>query len=455
MKNIFRLVVVCLLFLPLVHAQQVTGDWLGTLDAGMKLRVVFHFSATNDGLKATMDSPDQGVRGISVKSVALSVDDVVIDVPAVGGEFKGKINAARDTIEGKWKQGPGAYPLTLTKITTAAVVKPSRPQTPVKPYPYRDEEVAYENKVAGIRLAATLTLPSGKGPFPAVVLLTGSGAQDRDETLLEHRPFLVLADYLTRRGFAVLRADDRGVAKSGGNFSTATSADFATDAEAGVAYLKTRPEIDARKIGLIGHSEGGAIAPMIAARNSDVAFIVMMAGSGVSGEDIVVEQAKSGLITQGADEEIANKAATQQREILEMLKRDKSEADFEKDFRAVVGAGAPEALIRSQVKALTSPWYRYFIEYDPATALRKVKCPVLALIGEKDIQVPPKQNLPAIRKALEDAGNTNFETAELPGLNHLFQPAKTGLPSEYGEIEQTISPAALEKIGNWVAKQTK
>ena len=316
--------------------------------------------------------------------------------------------------------------------------------------------MTYANKAAGNTLAATLAVPPGKGPFPAVLLISGSGPNDRDESMLGHKPFLVLSDYLTRRGIAVLRADKRGIGKSTGNLAVATTADFATDAEAGVAYLKTRSEVDPHKIGLVGHSEGGVIAPMVAARNSDVAFIVMMAGDGVPGDQIIVEQVRLLDEVAGASKEKAAEAAVQERELLTLVEAEKNEAALDKKLREQLAAdGVPEAQIGVSIQSLTSPWYRYFLTYDPATALRKVACPVLVLNGSKDLQVPPAQNLPAIRKALEDGGNKHFEIDEMPGLNHLFQTAKTGSPTEYAQIEETISPAVLDKIAGWILKQKK
>jgi fermentation-respiration switch protein FrsA (DUF1100 family) len=271
--------------------------------------------------------------------------------------------------------------------------------------------------------------------------------------LLGHKPFLILSDYLTRHGIAVLRADDRGTAKSTGNFATATTADFATDTEAGITYLKTRPEVDLHKIGLIGHSEGGIIAPMIAARNPDVAFIVMMAGSGVPGDEILVAQVQAIAESSGKTHDEAVKAAAKEREILTLIKNEKEPAKLEKELKEKLADEGMEAQLGIEIKALTSPWFRYFMSYDPATALRKVACPVLALNGEKDKQVPPAQNLPAIRKALEQAGNKHFEIDELPSLNHLFQTAKTGAPNEYAQIEETMSPVALDKMAVWILKQ--
>ena len=432
----------------------IDGAWMGTLNAGtMKLRVVFHITNTEDGLTATMDSPDQNAMGMPVTSVTRDGASLKLEMKQIAGKFEGKIAQDLSTIDGTWTQGGNALPLLLKRVKDTAELERRRPQNPAKPYPYRDEDVSYANPAASITLAATLTIPPGKGPFPAVLLITGSGPQDHDEALMGHRPFLVLSDYLTRRGIAVLRADDRGIGKSGGNFASGTTADFATDAEAGVAYLKARHEVDSHKIGLIGHSEGGIIAPMVAARNPDVAYIVMMAGSGVPGDQILVAQSR--LIAEAAGQSTAEaeKNANEEREVLALVKNQKDTAALETELRKGMAVKGSEVQVDAQMKVLTSPWFQYFITYDPAEALRKVQCPVLALNGEKDLQVPPKQNLPAIRRALEEGGNKHFETDELPGLNHLFQTAATGSPTEYAEIEETISPVALEKMAGWILNQ--
>jgi uncharacterized protein len=432
----------------------IDGAWIGTLEvgAGIKLRVVFHIANTESGLVTTMDSPDQGTNGLPTTKTARDGTKLTIDVQKISGSFEGTIDPDTNSIVGTWTQG-AAMPLVLHRLKNQSELELRRPQNPTKPYPYHDEDVSYENKVQNVTLAATITIPPGKGPFPAVVLITGSGPQDRDESLLGHKPFLVLSDYLTRHGIAVLRADDRGTAKSTGDFATATTPDFATDTEAGIGYLKTRPEIDPHKIGLIGHSEGGIIAPMVAARNPDVAFIVMMAGSGVPGDEILIAQVQAIAESSGKTHDEAVKTAAKQREILALVKSEKDPAVLEKGLKQKLAGEGLEAEAAIEIKALTSPWFRYFMSYDPATALRKVTCPVLAINGEKDTQVPPKQNLPAIRKALEQAGNKHFEVDELPGLNHLFQTAKTGSPAEYASIEETISPVALDKMSTWILKQ--
>jgi pimeloyl-ACP methyl ester carboxylesterase len=431
-------------------AADIDGSWFGTLDVGAaKLRLHLKLTTTAAGLKASLFSLDQGNAEIPATATR-DGQSIKVEMKSLGAALEGKFDKDFTRIDSTFSQSGASFPLVLTRTKgeTAAAPPARRPQYPVRPYPYKDEEVSYPNPAAGgIKFAATLTIPPGKGPFPAVLLITGSGPQDRDETVMNQKPFLVLSDYLTRKGIVVLRADDRGVAKSEGNFATATTADFATDAEAGLAYLKTRPEVDHRKMGLIGHSEGGAIAPMVAARNRDVAFIVMLAGPGVPGHQIIVAQTAALVKASGAPPEKVEAAAKQEGAILDVVLGEKDNAAAQAKLKEQFSV--PDSV----VKSLTSAWYRYFLEYDPAVALRKVQCPVLALNGGKDVQVPPQLNLPAIRKALEEGGNKHFETVEMPGLNHLFQTANTGLVEEYSTIEETMSPAVLEKIAAWLAKQ--
>jgi uncharacterized protein len=434
-------------------ATALDGTWLGSIDTGaLKLRIAFKIAAGGDGLTAQMQSPDQSPTWLPVSSITSKDSDVTIALPALGITYSGKIAADLNSIDGTFTQSGNALPLSLKRIKDESELEVKRPQNPIKPYPYRDEDVTYPGKAAGVTLAATLTVPPGKGPFPAVLLIAGSGPHDRDESLLGHKPFLVLADYLTRKGIVVLRADKRGVAKSTGDYAKATTADFATDAEAGVAYLKTRPEVDAHKIGLLGHSEGGVIAPMAAVADHDVAFVVMMAGSGVPGDQIIVEQGRLIEMASGESKDKADADAEKERETLKLVETEKDPAALERLLGVKLAAeGAPDAQVAAQIKQITSPWFRFFLTYDPATALRKLTIPVLAINGSLDLQVPPAQNLPAIRKALE--GNKLAEVDELPGLNHLFQDAKTGAPAEYGQIEETMSPVALDKIASWILKE--
>jgi hypothetical protein len=433
----------------------IDGAWLGSLDAGaIKLRTVFKIVNTQDGLTAQVQSPDQSPAWFPASAVNRDGNKLTIEIKILGAVFKGKIDAGLGSIEGTFTQRGASIPLTVKRVKDGAVMEPRRPQNPVKPYPYSEEEVTYANKAAGNTLAATLTIPPGRGPFPAVLLIVGSGPHDRDESLMGHKPFLVLSDYLTRKGIVVLRADKRGVGKSTGDLTTATTADFATDAEAGVVYLKTRAEVDLHKIGLIGHSEGGIIAPMVAVADPGVAFIVMMAGSGVPGDQIVVEQVRLIAEASGASKEKAAENAAKERELLTLIEKEKDDAVLKRKLHEkLAAAGMSDTQIGAQINAVMSPWYRNFLTYDPATALRKIACPVLAINGSLDLQVPPAQNLPAIRKALEIGGNRHFEIDELPGLNHLFQTAKTGSLAEYAQIEETISPIALDKMASWILKQ--
>ena len=434
---------------PPVKPSDIDGAWQGTLDFGQgtKLRLVAHIVNTADGLVANLESPDQGA-GMMEAKVTRKGAAFKLEIDKVGATFEGKINQALDAIEGTFTQKGMPVPLTLKRVKEGASAAPVRPQNPVKPYPYREEDVTYPNPAAGIALAATFTVPTGAGPFPAVVLICGSGPHDRDETVMGHKPFLVLADFLTRQGIAVLRFDKRGVGKSTGNLATATTADFATDAEAGVAWLKNRKEVDPRNIGLAGHSEGGAIAPMVAARNHDVAFIVLLAGPGVRGDEIIPAQVTAIGEAAGMSHEEAVKAGDLERVILQAIETEKDPAKLREKLAALM----PKEGFDRQYQLLTSPWYRYFLTYDPAADLRKVTCAVLALNGLKDTQVPAKQNLPAIRKALEAGGNKRFETVEMPGLNHLFQTAKTGSVTEYFHIEETMAPAVLAKIAGWILR---
>jgi fermentation-respiration switch protein FrsA (DUF1100 family) len=431
----------------------IDGDWLGTLDTGMgKLRLVLHITNTEDGLIATMDSPDQGVNGLPVNSITRTGAEFKFEMKSIGGSYDGTIGTDLGTISGTWSQMGKSWPLVLKPMKSKSELELKRPQTPVKPYPYREEEVSYSNPAAKIQLVATLTIPPGKGPFPAVLLMSGSGPHDRDETLMGHKPFLVLADYLTRKGIVVLRADKRGVGKSTGDYSKAVMEDFASDAEAGVAYLKTRAEVNPHKIGLVGHSEGGVEAPMAAVADPDVAFIVMMAGTGVRGDELLAEQVKLIETAGGKSQADVDKDVATQREILALVEKDKDDAALEKDLRATMAGKESDVQIDLQIKLVSSPWFRGLLEYDPVPTLSKVTCPVLAINGEKDLQVPPDMNLPPIRKALAAGRNKNSEADELPGLNHLFQTAKTGGIGEYSEIEETMSPVAMEKVASWILK---
>jgi pimeloyl-ACP methyl ester carboxylesterase len=443
------------------------GNWQGTLDAmGTKLRIVFRVSGNPDGsLKAVLDSPDQGAKDIPVSETETRGDSIIFRVAAVMGVYEGLVQQDGKSVQGTWKQGGMSFPLALCKTDQVPTV--NRPQEPKPPFPYRQEEVVFRNAKAGIELAGTLTLPEKGGPFAAVVMITGSGPEDRDETVFGHRPFLILSDYLTRRGFAVLRYDDRGVGKSKGDFGSATTEDFASDALAAVEFLKERKDIDPKKIGLAGHSEGAIVAPMVADESKNVAFVVLLASPGMTGEQLLILQGAAINKANGVDEKTNIKSEAIQKRLFSELMQEKDNAKAETKLReilkeAVEGMSAEEKArigyneeaINLQIKQLLSPWFRFFLAYDPSVNLSKLKCPVLALWGEKDTQVPPMENLPLVQAALKKAGNGKAVLKVLPGVNHLFQTAGTGSPSEYSKIEETFSPAALSVIGDWIARIT-
>jgi pimeloyl-ACP methyl ester carboxylesterase len=443
----------------------VAGIWQGTLTLPTaQLRLVVKIRDEAGALTGTLDSVDQGARDMPIDTIRFANEALEFEMRAIGGRFAGKLGAGGE-IAGTWSQGGGSLPLTLRRDANLPVL--ARPQEPARPLPYREEEVAYDSE-PGVRLAATLTLPAGPGPFPAVVLITGSGPQDRDEALAGHRPFYVLADSLTRRGIAVLRADDRGVGRSTGDYlSVASSEAFATDALAGVRFLAARSDVRADAIGLVGHSEGGLVAPLAATRDAvdarNVAFLVLLAGPGVPLGDILVEQNRLILGARGVPPAFVDADVEMLERLIEIAR---GEPDRERAATAMrsalteYAATLPEAArpqltaqIEQQVQQMNSGWMRWMLAYDPTPALRALDVPVLALFGGRDLQVPPSQSLPPLEAAVRAAGHAESRVVELAGLNHLFQAAATGAPAEYATIEETMNPAALELIGGWIAER--
>lgn len=448
------------------------GNWLGTMDAGgAQLRMRIDLTVEDGALAARMFSVDQGNTEIPVESATVAGNTLSLTMPMIGGSYEGTLSGDGQTIEGTFSQMGAELPLVLERME-GDEVDTGRPQDPVEPYPYVAEDVRYPNPEGGHELAGTFTRPRGGGPFPAVILITGSGPQNRDEALMGHRPFLVLSDHLTRRGIAVLRFDDRGVGESTGDHTTATSPDFASDALAGVAYLKTRDDVDPAAIGLAGHSEGGLIAPIAATRSDDVGYIVLMAGTGVNGERILYAQ--SALINRaaGATEEQIDRNRELQGAMFEILKTEpdpdlaaaaltetvrtafEAMTDAERAQAGITDEESLDQIVTMQVTQFNTPWFRYFLTYDPATVIEQVTVPVLAINGEKDLQVPYEENLREIEAALQRGGNTNYEIHALPGLNHLFQHAETGSPSEYATIEETWSVEVMELIADWILRTT-
>lgn len=445
-----------------VEDAAVEGVWQGVLEVqAVELRLLFHVERSADGaLSGTVDSPDQGATGIPLSAVTAEEGRVRFASTVIGGEFEGRLTAAGG-LEGVWKQSGVELPLTLDRAE-GEPEGPRRPQEPPAEVPYRVEEVGFGSLAEGVRLAGTLTLPEGAGPFPAVLLISGSGPQDRDETLMGHRPFAVLADHLTRQGIAVLRVDDRGVGESTGDFAAATSEDFADDAEAGFRWLRARAETDPAAVGLLGHSEGGIVAPMVAAREPAVAFLVLAAAPGVPGSELIPGQIERLARSTGADEAQVREQVTLQRRIQAVLLDDLPDEERKRRLDELFEASLAilteeqreqaETALDLQRRQLLSPWFRFFLAHDPATTLRRVTVPVLAIWGAKDLQVPPEQNRPPLEAALAAAGNERVTTRVLPGLNHLLQTAETGLPTEYGRIEEAMAPEALELISGWIGE---
>ena len=478
MKKVFVYIfMLCVAFIPSAKAQDFTGSWQGLIPVGgNNLRLIFNISKTAAEVSTTMDSPDQNAYGIKCNKTIITGDSLVIGIEMIKGGFKGKKETA-NTITGILSQVQANMQVTLNRLEKTTLPEnpaaKTKPQTPVGPFKYISEEVSYTNQVQNVTLGATLTKPSGEGVFPVVLLITGSGAQDRDESIGMHKPFWVIADYLTNHGIAVLRVDDRSVGKSTGDFRNATSADFATDVMAGIDYLKTRKDIDPTKIGLLGHSEGGLIAPYVAARRKDVAFIVMLAGPAVGGKQTMFYQAVDKALAsinehdREAYKQLYNTMltiaidTTVQKDIPAFVR--KSYADWKKDLpdstiHSLV-QGTDDQVIQSLTAGFTDfkrPWWKFFLTYDLTKDLNQLKIPVLALNGAKDEQVDPQSNLALLKKIGAKNKNANITVQEIPDVNHLFQHCKMcGSVKEYLELSETFDTQTLAIIEAWIAEQVK
>ena len=463
MKTIVAFVIAFIISIVNAFSQDISGDWSGETKRGDKLiTFIFKIKQENAEYSTTMDVPTFRISGIKPSITTFTNGKLIIDGSNVGMNYIGVFNTKAQQFEGTYKEGGIEMVLNLKK-GAVKIVDSKRPQEPVKPYPYDEEEVIFKNIEANIALAGTLTLPNKNGKFPVVILISGSGPQDRDESFMGHKPFLVLSDYLTRKGIGVLRFDDRGHGESTGDFGTATTEDFSKDVLSAIAYLKTRNDIDIKNIGLIGHSEGGIIAPLAANNSNDIAFIVLLASTGISGTELSVMQSKT-LRQFPVKDEVAYEKNT--RKAIAIVTSNKSEAEIKneltKHYNAflrpiLISLNVPEkninAFINSQLKTSLKPWSRYFLQYNPADEIEKLKIPVLSLNGSKDSQVNAKINQEGIRKALIKGGNKNYKILELENLNHFFQECETGKMDEYRKIEQTFSPIALKEISNWIFKR--
>ncbi|NIK93331.1 alpha/beta hydrolase [Mangrovimonas sp. CR14] len=349
--------------------------------------------------------------------------------------------------------------LLLISTSLCLFAQTNRPQEPKEPFDYVSENVVFENKVDHISLAGTLTYPKKGSNFPAVILISGSGPQDRNSELLKHKPFLVISDYLTNNGLAVLRVDDRETGESQGSYNYTGLDGFVNDTESAFQYLKSRKELNHSQIGLIGHSLGGVIAPIVASENKGVAFIVLLAGSGIRGDQLMLLQKelierKAGVPEFGIAQGQNNMKGAYDL-IIKLEDRVQLQGELKDYFTKIFGAMLPENQINTLSEQMSWPWLTDFIKFDPQTVLSKTTCPVLALNGSNDLQVPPKENLAAIEKILHENGNKDVTVLELEKLNHLFQESETGLPNEYGTIEQTFSPQAMAIVLDWIKERTE
>ncbi|HEV8431073.1 MAG TPA: alpha/beta fold hydrolase [Pyrinomonadaceae bacterium] len=468
-----RVVLHIFLYVILAHAvvaqtatPNVEGNWLATLAvAGARLRLVVKIEKSANGYAAKFDSPDQGATDLPIDSIVLDGNKLTFSASKFAISYDGTLNETGDEISGTFKQGANATPMAFKRV--AAVPSFNRPQEPKKPYAYMEEEVSYRNEKDKVKIAGTLTLPRGAGPYPVVLLITGSGSQDRNETIAGHHPFLVLADHLTRNGIAVLRVDDRGVGGTEIGSLSATSENFADDVLAGVDFLKQRKEINPKMIGLIGHSEGGMIAPMVAARSKDVAFIVLLAGPGQRGEDVIYTQTELIHKAQGTPPDTLVHINALSRRINAIVKTETDEKRIEQRINEEIAAYGgtlsvvqkkqfepAAAAVKAFIPMYKTPWYRYFVMFDPRPVLKNVKVPVLALNGEHDLQVAWKENLDLIAAGLKAGGNEDVTIKAFPNLNHLFQTSQTGLLSEYSQTEETISPNVLKTVSDWILHRT-
>ena len=471
-----------LCFVCQVKAQDIAGSWVGSIPvaAGASFHLVFNVTKTADaGYTATFDSPDQKAFGIACSKTYRVKDSLFIEIALIKAIYKGLWDD-KDGITGVYKQGYGQVKLNLKRITDAEKAELSkdkiRPQTPKPPFGYDSEDVEYDNADKSLHYGATFTKPKGDGKYPAVIIISGSGTQDRDGTISGHKSYWVLADYLTKNGIAVLRVDDRGAGKStiGNNMENATSLDFSYDVETSLNYLETRNDVEKKHLGLIGHSEGGIIAPMVAARRKDISFIVLWGGPAVGGERINIEQNAYSLRKSGMDSIAVNAFMDLHRQVLDLFASSASREVLDKSISPVFDAWKKaqtqktldallvhdNSIFDKDVFAMYNSmydmaWMRFFITYKPETDLRRVKCSVLAINGEKDTQVDATSNLAMIKAILTKSGNRDFEVKGLPNLNHLLQTAVTGDVSEYDKIQETMSPVALNIICSWIKLHTK
>ena len=464
MKKI--LILLSFLLSSTLFSQDISGKWYGKISVmGSELHFSFDFIATNSIYSGTIDIPQQNAKGIPLSSVTFADKTLVFKFDQANFSYSGKLNDSNE-FEGIFSQNGQNLPLNLSRNQTE-IKKAKRPQEPKPPFDYEVEEITFVNQKDKITLGGTLTSPKSDN-FPVVILISGSGQQDRNSEILGHKPFWVIADYLTKNGIGVLRIDDRGIGKSGGNPATSTTHDFATDIEAAVTFIKTKKGVNPKKIGLIGHSEGGMIAPIVASKDKNINFIVLLAAPGIPCDELLMEQTYLITKVSGATEDQIAETQKTNKLIYDLVKSDKNNDELKSGLENVfktqfmidpsfanLSDTDKNQMISQQIESVSFPWFRNFLRFKPEEYLKKVKCPVLVLNGENDLQVPPKSNMLGIKNALDKAGNKKVKFKEYPKLNHLFQESVTGSTEEYGSIEQTFSPTVLTDIKDWILVQTK
>jgi uncharacterized protein len=446
----------------IANPEKINGTFLGELvipnQLSLRMGIIISIQEDNN-LKSVLNIIDQSTGNIPCEQTIFRNDSIIIRLTKLGIEIAGSVDLAGNRLDCQFRQRGGVFPIAFTRVEKLPELL--RPQEPKPPFSYRIEEVVFENKEAGVKLAGTMTLPEKPGRHPAIIMVSGSGKQNRDEEFSKHKPFWVIADHLTRKGFIVLRYDDRGVGKSTGNFDMSSTGDFAKDTEAGIEYLKTRKDVNPRKIGIIGHSEGGMIASIVANETSDVAFIVSLAGFMVNFEDVVLDQLLNQAKQMGRSEEEIALEKTWRKSLYSII-REKTdsataanklwEAYNQMNGDDLKKLNWPKERHESQVRQLLNPWWRYNLTLDNREKLMNIKCPVLALYGELDKQVFPEKNVVFVEEAFKNGKCKKFELTRLPGLNHMFQTATTGSEYEYTRIEETFSPDALNLISDWIRK---
>ena len=452
MKHHIWLLVLCLLSTPLIgqentkSADPYSGLWLGTMvvTEQMSLQIAFQIDVSQEGTtSAMMNVIEQSAFDIPMDSCVILNDSIRIRFNQAGITYEGVYHPDQDKILGTYAQSGARFDLNLSRVDELPLVV-ERPQTPIRPFPYKEEEVTFRNEEAGITLAGTFTWPEGGKTLRSAVLVAGSGANDRDETSMGH--FLLLSDFLTRNGYAVLRYDKRGVGESEGDYGAASTFDFADDARSALHYLQARPETDPQKAGIIGHSEGGLIAPIVASEYPDeVSFIVMMGGIGITGLELLLVQSEKMALITGVSEEQVAEISRINKSLYDIALTDEPDSVKREQFRA-----AAPTVPENQYQMLLWPWFRTFLALEPDTYLSRVTCPTLAITGENDIQCPPEENLAAMEASLKKAGNTEYVIKTMPGLNHLFQHSESGSPLEYEQIPEIIAPEALDYIVDWI-----